>query len=1165
MLRSLRALGAFLALTALVVGIPAALLLTIGNPTAGLHDLFAGDVSDRALISVLAAVAWLAWAQFAVAVLLELASAVRGTPLPRRLPGLLPGQQDLARALVTALLLVPIGGGALMPTVSLANGPASAVSMTASPKQLPDAVPMALRTPVVSGVGIYAAQARPDATAVPYTVGDGPVTLWDIAETHLGAGERWHEIWQLSKDLPQPGGHTLTSPRRLRVGWTVMLPPDARSLLAISGPGREQSSRPPFVTVAPGDTLSELAAEHGLPDWHPIWDLNAGRPQSDGSALTNPDLIRPGWQLDLPGTADGLKLDRGPGATPDAADDRAEPVPTAAPRATEPAAASPSGPVPGASAPAPRSAFTSPTDPTPPPALNTPPATEPAATPTVPSASETPTVPAPAASPPSLAEPVLPALPAPAPAHTMTPAPGPEPVPTSSADQETSSPGAFSSGFTAFADGGVLLASLGLTALLRVRRRQFRERTLGRTIGTTPPELARTERALLTRGPVGAPDVTWLNTALRSLVQVLDQPGDRLPDLVAVQLAPDRLELFFALPVVRTPAPWSVSPDGLRWSVDRGVHLPYDVERGRDQLSPYPVLATIGSTDDGAFWLLDLEHVGVLHLMGDPKRCEDLARFLAAELAHNAWSDHLQVRTHGLGGDLDRLNPSRVRDVTCPAEAVQEARQHLAEVIVDHSAAPHDVLAGRLHDDSPGDGWPPHVLVAVSRDDREIGEARAPAAAPTGLCELITHLSRLPARTSLAIVVVDPALPAVDDGWQLHLDERGGLFLPRLDLRLTAQGLASNEASDLAALLETARWQPDEPMPPAQGDAPWQELSDATGAPLPELVVPELKRGCQATSTSGHSSLAADALLQPDETLSQRSEPDASLALELRDLAPTVDAAGRKAVAQADPTLDDDLAEWLDPDSQVAKLSLLGPVHLQAHGATSSRGHDRAAEVVAYLHCRPSGVTTQQFAAEFWPDEEAPLGRVRKYANDTRVWLGRDPRTQKDYLPRANEGDGGVGVYRIRSVLVDAELFRRLRLRGLAQGLPGGLGDLETALRLVTGPPMQRLRPGGGGWLTQTPVQHHYTAMIADTSHTVASHHLRGGNHAKAHDAASVSLNAAGQDDVALLDLVAAAQMAGDEATASAYVTRVLFNNEAEMPEDLPPRTFAFLHACGVL
>ncbi len=1162
MLRPLRALAAFLTLTALVVGIPAALLLTIGSPAAGLPDLLAGDVSDRALISVLAAVAWLAWAQFALAVLVELVSAVRGTPLPRRLPGLLPGQQDLARVLVTALLLVPIGGGALMPTANLAGVPAS-VSAATSPVRLLDAVPMAARTYVAVDVRVDTGQARPDASAVPYTVGDGPVTLWDIAETHLGAGERWHEIWQLSKDLPQPGGHTLTSPRRLRIGWTVMLPPDARSPLTGSDLGRGQSSRGPSVTVAPGDTLSELAAANGLPDWHPIWDLNAGKPQRDGSALRDPDLIRPGWQLGLPGPADALALDRALNEMPGAGDDRGEPVPTLAPSATEPATASPSAPIPGASAPAPRSASTSPPKPVSPPALTTPPASESAAEPTTPSMAKTPTRPAPAASTPSLAEPVLPSLTAPPPVLASTSVPGPEPVPISSADQETSSPGAFSSGFPAFAGGGVLLASIGLTALLRARRRQFRERALGRTIGTTPPELARTERALLTRGPVGAPDVTWLNTALRSLVQILDQPGDRLPDLVAVQLAPDRLELFFATPVVRTPDPWIVSPDGLRWSVDRGVHLPYDVERGRDQLSPYPALATIGSTDDGAFWLLDLEHVGVLHLTGDQRTCEDLARFLAAELAHNAWSDHLQVRTHGLGGDLDRLNPSRVRDVTCLADAVREARQHLTEVTADGSAPHSDVLAGRLHDDSPGDGWPPHVLLALTHDDREANEALAPASPAVALDELMARLCRLTTRTSLALAVIHPALPADSDGWQLHLDEGGGLFVPRLDLRLTAQGLTPNEASDLAALLETARTQPDEPVPPAQGDAPWQRLSDATGAPLTELLVPKWKTDHEARPTGGDSSPVAPVQLQPTETPPHLPEPVADLAAELRDLAPTLSEAGRTAVAQADPTLDEDLAEWLDPDSRVAKLTLLGPVQLRAHGATSNRGHDRATEVVAYLHCRPNGVTTQQFAAEFWPDEEAPLGRVRKYANDTRVWLGRDARTGKDYLPRANEGDGGVGVYRIRGVLVDAELFRRLRLRGLAQGLPVGLGDLETALQLATGPPMQRLRPGGGGWLTQTPVQHHYTAMIVDTAHTVAALHLSSGDYSRARAAALIALNAAGQDDVSLLDLVAAARMAGHQATADSYIARILVNNEAEVPEDLPPRTYAFLHACG--
>ena len=55
-------------------------------------------------------------------------------------------------------------------------------------------------------------------------------TLWDIAERHLGDPFRWVEIYEMSKDLPQPDGRTLTDPDLIYAGWLVRLPADAVGL-----------------------------------------------------------------------------------------------------------------------------------------------------------------------------------------------------------------------------------------------------------------------------------------------------------------------------------------------------------------------------------------------------------------------------------------------------------------------------------------------------------------------------------------------------------------------------------------------------------------------------------------------------------------------------------------------------------------------------------------------------------------------------------------------------------------------------------------------------------------------------------------------------------------------------------------------------------------------
>ena len=59
---------------------------------------------------------------------------------------------------------------------------------------------------------------------------------------------------------------------------------------------------PITITVKRGDSLWRLAARHlgSGTRWREIFDLNRGRVQADGRRLTNPDLIRIGWVLELP-------------------------------------------------------------------------------------------------------------------------------------------------------------------------------------------------------------------------------------------------------------------------------------------------------------------------------------------------------------------------------------------------------------------------------------------------------------------------------------------------------------------------------------------------------------------------------------------------------------------------------------------------------------------------------------------------------------------------------------------------------------------------------------------------------------------------------------------------------------------------------------------------
>ncbi len=57
---------------------------------------------------------------------------------------------------------------------------------------------------------------------------------------------------------------------------------------------------PATYTVRPGDTLTSIARAFGLSSYRPLFWRNEQRPQPNGGVLTDPNLIRPGWILEIP-------------------------------------------------------------------------------------------------------------------------------------------------------------------------------------------------------------------------------------------------------------------------------------------------------------------------------------------------------------------------------------------------------------------------------------------------------------------------------------------------------------------------------------------------------------------------------------------------------------------------------------------------------------------------------------------------------------------------------------------------------------------------------------------------------------------------------------------------------------------------------------------------
>jgi hypothetical protein len=734
--------------------------------------------------------------------------------------------------------------------------------------------------------------------------------------------------------------------------------------------------------------------------------------------------------------------------------------------------------------------------------------------------------------------------------------------------------------------GAGLLAGVTLAELVECRHRQSRYRRPGRVPASTPPELAATERNLVRHGPAGRERATALDHALRLLARNLTASGVPLPDVHAVCVSEQSLHLVLAagqVPEVAAPLPWRADPETGQWRAPFGPVADRDLQRTlrRTQVPPYPALVTIGATSVQApdrqsateHWLLDLEGIKVLTLSGDPDRCRGLARFMIAELAHNIWSEELNVTVAGLESGLSEVNSWRIACTDDVGKAVARVHADLRmnqEAL--HGFRLADVLSGRAQDIA-GDSWYPHILIlhagALASDpnrDRIVQQVR----------ELASALNRFPGRLGLALVLVHD-LPAgetpvdlgVSPAVRLHIEADGSMGAPS-GASLAAAYLPEAAAAQLAGVLAAACQLDDQPAPPSRGLQPWDALMDATGAPRAELTL-QAEDGDPSAGSNHPNRQRPLTLVKPAAGLSvlgvapaSRVGRSASTAQDLTVLAPQIGDGERRRIDDTDPGLDADLAAWHDPDSDRARLSLLGSLRVRASGSLPAERPREPwhTEVVAYLAAHPRGVSREQLGTHLWPDDPdiTSKPKLRQCVSRVRRWLGTDPLTGQPYIPSADAAlPGGLGAYLVRGLLTDAELFRRLRLRGVAGG-PPGIDDLQAALDLVTGPPYDRRRPEGYAWLIDTPLDVEYTAMIVDVAHLVATYHLTTGHPDRAAAAARVALKAGSQDDTPLLDLVAACDAQGLQGEAKAWVQQILSTHDAELEEDLPPRTAEILH-----
>ena len=127
---------------------------------------------------------------------------------------------------------------------------------------------------------------------------------------------------------PTPSLDVVLAPRS--VAAALYSPPTRRSFVGSTGivlsaaPPATPSGTSEEVEVRPGDTLWGIAGRelHNPRKWPVIWEANKDRREDDGRLFTDPSLIQPGWELEVPGIGgpapkEGAPLEPGSPASPE--------------------------------------------------------------------------------------------------------------------------------------------------------------------------------------------------------------------------------------------------------------------------------------------------------------------------------------------------------------------------------------------------------------------------------------------------------------------------------------------------------------------------------------------------------------------------------------------------------------------------------------------------------------------------------------------------------------------------------------------------------------------------------------------------------------------------------------------------------------------------------
>ncbi len=256
-------LGALVVLVAGLVGVPAVLATIVGWPLphhvptgSQVEGAFRAPIPDSFWPHFFASLGWLAWAYFVFSVAANVVAHLRGRRSNRR-PRL--GTSGAVAALITAVIV--LSQFRASPTAS-ALVPLPVVQLVADTTAPGNAPLFAVQQPAV----------------VTHTVVGGD-TLWGIAVTYYGDGEKWQAIYQANVGVRQPGGGMLTDSHWIYPGWTLTIP-DVAQAVPVAPAAPAERPNPPAPAPAPA-THTTSGISHQTVAQPPPAARTSGVPRSE--------------------------------------------------------------------------------------------------------------------------------------------------------------------------------------------------------------------------------------------------------------------------------------------------------------------------------------------------------------------------------------------------------------------------------------------------------------------------------------------------------------------------------------------------------------------------------------------------------------------------------------------------------------------------------------------------------------------------------------------------------------------------------------------------------------------------------------------------------------------------------------------------------------------